>query len=282
MTPTEDSTQKRFEAENLIRQFAPAGLQEQLIALIRPAIALTATPIDDAKIPIGASKFGGSPDVPEGFEWPTWNDKPLGFLVQINLKEVTPFDVENLLPKSGILWFFTSLDENNLVVGQPEQFGGWRVLFGHEPFHRVATPTNSHWITPILTQQVKFGAGWSLPADSFDSFESSDWDDEEWEQWEDFQMQVSEIFPHRMLATPYAPQLSPLVIAANGSQGKSGYDLYDDTVSTGEWELLLQLDTGKDEFFVGPNDLGWHYFMVNREDLKKADFSRVWFNEQGT
>ncbi len=83
MTPTESFARKRAEAETLIRQHAPARLQEPLIALLRPAIALSATRTDDALIPLGASKFGGAPDVPADFEWPMWNEKPLGFLARV-------------------------------------------------------------------------------------------------------------------------------------------------------------------------------------------------------
>jgi len=75
MTPAQSFAQKRAEAETLIRQHAPARLQEQLISLLRPAIALSATRTDDALIPLGASKFGGAPDVPPDFEWPMWNEK---------------------------------------------------------------------------------------------------------------------------------------------------------------------------------------------------------------
>ncbi len=111
MTPKEEFTAKRVEAEQLIRQHAPERLQEQLISLLRPAIALSATRTEDAQIPLGASKFGGAPDVPPDFEWPVWNGKPLGFLAQINLEEVEPFDVENQLPKSGLLSFFYDFQE---------------------------------------------------------------------------------------------------------------------------------------------------------------------------
>ena len=275
MTPSQEFAQKRAEAEQLIREHAPARLQEQLISLLRPAIALTATRSDDAQIPLGASKFGGAPDVPLEFEWPMWNEKPLGFLAQINLEEVALFDVEGVLPKSGLLLFFLSLDEQNPVWGEPEQREGWRALFTGEPLHRVEPPTNSHWIVPLLTQQVVFDWGWSF---SNNSFENVEWDEDE---WSDFQWEILERPPHRMFGCAYAPQLSPLVVATNGFQGKSAEALYDE-VSTTDWELLLQLDTGANEFFAGHDDLGWFYFLIRRNDLKNGDFSCVWFNEQCT
>ncbi len=89
MTPAAETyAQKRAEAVALIEQHAPPRLQSALIDLLRPAIALCATRAEDAQIPIGASKFGGAPDVLADFEWPMWNEKPLGFLAQINLEEV--------------------------------------------------------------------------------------------------------------------------------------------------------------------------------------------------
>ena len=111
MTPAEQYAQKRAQAVALIREHAPLPLQQSLIDLLRPAIALNATRRDDDAIAIGASKFGGAPDAPAGFEWPTWNERPLGFLAQINLEEVAPFDVENLLPASGLLSFFYSWED---------------------------------------------------------------------------------------------------------------------------------------------------------------------------
>ena len=69
MTPAEQYAQQRSHAVALIREHAPQRLQQSLIDLLRPAIALNATRHDDS-IAIGASKFGGAPDVAAGFEWP--------------------------------------------------------------------------------------------------------------------------------------------------------------------------------------------------------------------
>jgi uncharacterized protein YwqG len=60
----------------------------------------------DNNIPIGKSKYGGSPDLPANFVWPNWNGLPLSFVSQINLSEVKPFDKDNLLPEHGMLYFF--------------------------------------------------------------------------------------------------------------------------------------------------------------------------------
>ena len=59
----------------------------------------------------GASRFGGRPDVPEGFAWPSWPGEdggthPLSFLAQFDCAALAPLDREGLLPKTGLLSFF--------------------------------------------------------------------------------------------------------------------------------------------------------------------------------
>lgn len=74
---------------------------------------------EKTKLPAGASKFMGSPDVWDGFEWPHFEESgevyDLTFLCQINCAEAAPFDKSGLLPGSGMLYFFYDLD------GMPEE-----------------------------------------------------------------------------------------------------------------------------------------------------------------
>ncbi len=271
MTSAETLAHKRHEAESLIRRCAPLSALAQFIEALRSAIVLKAMPIEDAQIPLGASKFGGAPDVPAGFEWPTWKGKSLGFCAQINLQEIVPFDVGNQLPDRGILLFFMALDEENPIWGEPNQREGWRVMWGDEPLQRLAPPVDSYWIAPQNTQRVTFDLNWVI--DEVATYKPAP-QELEWE--------LIEEHPHRMLTCPYVVQLSPLIVAANGIRGRSGFALYEDTTATDDWLLLLQLDTLAGEFFAGLDDVGWVYFMIRREDLTKRDFSRVWFNQQCT
>src|SRR5207247_2195300 len=80
-----------------------AGLD--LLALARPSVRLVTQRVPYARIGIGESRIGGTPDVPPGFEWPRWtpskrkDDKfgqpwhpngpaPLGFIAQIDLSAI--------------------------------------------------------------------------------------------------------------------------------------------------------------------------------------------------
>lgn len=61
---------------------------------------------EQSKINLGDSKFGGMPDLPENIEWPKSENEPMSFLAQINLEQISKFDINKSLPSSGILYFF--------------------------------------------------------------------------------------------------------------------------------------------------------------------------------
>lgn len=73
------------------------------------------TSYKDEKLPVGASKLFGAPDIFEGFEWPSieidGDEYDMPFIGQINLAEASKYDEEGLLPKKGMLYFFYDLDE---------------------------------------------------------------------------------------------------------------------------------------------------------------------------
>lgn len=70
---------------------------------------------DEKKLPVGVSKLFGTPDIYEGFVWPSievdGEEYDLSFIGQVNLKEIAKYDSDELLPKEGMLYFFYDLDE---------------------------------------------------------------------------------------------------------------------------------------------------------------------------
>ena len=56
--------------------------------------------------------MGGLPDLPLSVSWPETGGKPLGFLGQLNLSETKPFDKDDLLPASGLLYFFYDSEQS--------------------------------------------------------------------------------------------------------------------------------------------------------------------------
>lgn len=61
---------------------------------------------DQSEINLGDSKFGGKPDLPKNIEWPKSENEPMTFLAQLNLKQVSEFDIDKTLPNFGMLYFF--------------------------------------------------------------------------------------------------------------------------------------------------------------------------------
>ncbi len=55
---------------SLVSAGVSAADQRMLLNMALPATALQSKAENDMDIPIGASKFGGAPDLPPGFEWP--------------------------------------------------------------------------------------------------------------------------------------------------------------------------------------------------------------------
>ncbi len=59
------------------------------------------------------SRFGGLPDLPDGFEWPCSESHYYEFLCQIKLDELPDCEARSLLPRSGMLSFFVGADRES-------------------------------------------------------------------------------------------------------------------------------------------------------------------------
>jgi len=93
-------------AERLHRNVPEAF--DQLMDLIRPAIGLW--PQRRATIPALASRFGGVPLAPPGWQWPVFEQEPRLFVGQINCAELRGLPGAEALPGSGLLAFFGDHD----------------------------------------------------------------------------------------------------------------------------------------------------------------------------
>ena len=111
-------------------------LVEHIDLLVRPSIRINTKSVDESKLPIGASKFGGQPDLPPATPWPSWQDLPQSFVAQIRLEELQPYDSQKLFPTKGILWFF--YDSQQDVYGDdPANKGAWQVLYATDSLDKL-------------------------------------------------------------------------------------------------------------------------------------------------
>lgn len=73
------------------------------------AITLAISPTTDDLF--GKSKWWGAPDLPKSWDYPCYQECPLNFICQIRCEDLAEVDKDNLLPHTGMLYFFASLGE---------------------------------------------------------------------------------------------------------------------------------------------------------------------------
>lgn len=268
-----------------------AGLLERYA---QPAVGFSLAG-SETSLPPGASKLGGNPDLPTAAEWPVDRDRPLDFLLQVNLSEAAPLDRTGLLPAAGLLSFFYDL-ENEPWGYDPQDLGGFRVLYipaaeavvprdvPNEEYRLPEYALSFHPTTTLphprsrATEQLRQEAQFS--EDEWDSY---------WSYVDGFETQFypEESGNHHMLGHSANIQGDMQLEAQLVTHGlycgdTSGYEdprACELESGAGDWLLLLQLDSDD------PADLMWGdegmlYFWIRREDLQQRRFDKVWMSLQ--
>ena len=150
-------------------QEAAPGAGARLADELRPAVRLAARREPDAAMDIGATKFGGAPDLPHGTRWPMWTPpgsaeaRPLQFFAQVNLAEVAavapgPLD----LPPEGQLSFFADfgVDGQSVTGLDLAQHGGSTVLYSPPLAQFVRC---SPRIAPLSSGEFRPMGRWTWP-----------------------------------------------------------------------------------------------------------------------
>ena len=101
MSDSLDAIQEDY-LRDLIRQHGLQSVEERIVERAEITIALEAAPENSSAAEVGATRLGGLPDVPEGWQWP----EDLTFLAQINCAEIASHDPQGRLPPRGLLLFF--------------------------------------------------------------------------------------------------------------------------------------------------------------------------------
>jgi len=250
----------------------PESIVEAIVHRLLPSIRLIPAHSDGrSETALGTSRVGGLPDLPVGVRWPRFADahrpktnkgavdRPFSFLMQINLAEVSRFDLEQLLPKSGFLYFFLSW-----ISQDPTEEEKSQVLFVPDP-GTALRPTEAPVDLPEdqLYEGFKLNPRleWTVPSPSDLGLKEEFVEDHLglWDTLEEEVAAVQGFAPycqsiHRMLGHPQLVQ-SPGV--ADGTK------------------LLLQVDSdcvfrdkGYPETGMMWGDAGRVYYFVSEKDLK--------------
>ena len=261
-----------------------ARVATQLAALAQPSIRLTARPAGEDALPAGASKLGGSPDLPVGTAWPYWKGAPLAFLAQIRLDDAQSYDVAHALPATRLLSFF--YDARQQTYGDnPADRGSWQVIYltgDAAQLQRVNMPPGMPQAGHFTPCAVTFASAVTLPQEPELEAPGWSWQGDEQTRYETFLSTFPTKAEHggmhtRLLGHPDTIQddmRSECQLAANGLTGADPRAA-EVTKGANAWRLLFQLDS---EPGAGMRwgDAGMLYFWIERGALAAKRFDNVW------
>ena len=194
------------------------------------------------KLASGSSRFWGNPDLPQGTEYPMYNDSddeeyPYIFICQINLKALHDFAPENPLPAKGLLSFFAKIDHYLGYMGDSE-LGGF--ISDPAEVKVVYFPDTGNLREVVLV-------------------------DDDDKQMAPEEMEIKFAWKSEQLSDE-----NELFAEPSHRQWETWDHPYED------WIILLQIDSfeGKD-FILNFMDFGVLDFLISPKALEKADFSNV-------
>lgn len=273
---------------------------------MRNTIRLYQTEADDNTIGIGQTKIGGNPDLPNEIAWVSETNtiettekkflifsskkqetitKPLSFIAQINLTEVSKFDKDNLLPKSGMLYFFYSAEQEAWGFDYKDK-NKFKVIYWNgnlSELRRNDFPNDLPGYSCFKPCSVEVKSEISLPSyghEVYDDFEDGE-DDKFWEEvYDDGNL-------NKLLG--YSDNIQndmefECELVTNGLYcgDPSGYNdprAKELEPNAKNWRLLLQIDSNEENGMMW-GDVGRLYFWIRKDDLLNQKFDKSWFSLQ--
>src|SRR5271157_3787901 len=259
-----------------------------LEGIAEPCLQFRTQPIQEQELSPGSSKFGGSPELPIEVPWPTWNGWSLDFLLQLDCSEIPTHLTNDLLPKTGWLYFFYDIESHTWGY-DPSDRGSWRVLFfdgDRKALVRRRHPdyANARFNSCKLTFYEGIYLNWLPIIDDPELMSSLN----HLELHENLIEAMTEISGHQILGNTQGIQSSyeqmqrRCQFVSHGLyMGGSGGPAFDKAkakkLESGikDWRLLLELGSDENSGFIW-HDFGRLYFWIREDDLRKLDFDHVW------
>lgn len=220
----------------------PSHAAERIRSSLRPALRLTIAREDRSAHAVGASRWGGDPDLPAEVVWPSYDDRPMEFLAQFRLEDLT---VHGETGAPGLISVFVCADD---FPALPEQVAV--LLFDGTPdLERRLPPSDDVLVRP--TSPLRLTEIPTLPHPA--SAEAASW-----------RLAPDELAAFGRLRDAFRKELR---VGKPGHQWGGWPDPIqdDDPLSEhaddGARRLLIQLDTD-DELGIGWGDAGMLYLTV--------------------
>ena len=276
--------------------------ESSILGLLQPmeksSIKIEYNLVNEEKLPIGASKIGGDPDLPSDFEWlyyygesyrGVFDNYPLSFLAQINCKEISQYDKDSQLPSEGMLYFFYELE--TMTWGfSPEDKGSAKVYYypgDVSDLRRTELPSDLLEENRFPEMSITFSTEKEFP--DFEEF--IEWHGIfDYEQYDEYNTEKSKLVPMveedssitKLLGYANLIQGGVLLeceLTSSGVYtGGEGFSVSEKQIEDAlQWQLLFQLDTIiTDNYSMYWGDSGRIYFYIKTEDLKAQNFDDVW------
>lgn len=267
--------------------FKTAGLErleKDIDVLAKSSIRLLTMLAIDGAFSVGVSKLGGLPDLPADLQWPERKNVPQSFIAQITLEDVRAYDVNKVLPQSGMLWFF--YDAQQETFGEdPTDRGGWQVFY-REATQQLQRATTPEKLPPkSLFQACALSFTNEITLSQFPKLEIAhfDWTEDEQHKYET----LLSTFPsaddhaqvhHRLLGNPNTIQddmRSQCQLVSHGITDDSTPQATRLLQGAMDWQLLFQVDSDEDAGMNWGNN-GMLYYWITSQDLKVQHFDTTW------
>ncbi|MFZ1042369.1 MAG: YwqG family protein [Anaerolineales bacterium] len=274
----------------LILQYGPPRLIPAIQDNVRESLILRTRQVSEEQLPLGRTKIGGRPDLPNHIHWPTWQDKPLSFIAQINLADLPKYEFLNTLPSEGILSFFYSAEQETWGYN-PKDKGSWRVIYLEDKgLQRQNCPSNFPNEGKYENCTVEFHHSVTIPnlESPYIDLEYGKSKREEIDQYINLKDHLQEFLGegnriNRFLGHPEQQQNDMQIECQLVSHGLylgdgSGHDdpkAKELSAGAKDWELLLQIDSDDNAKMMW-GDVGCIYYWIQREDLQLRNFDSAW------
>lgn len=249
--------------------------------LAQPCIRLVKTQVTTN------SHIGGKPRVnPDQFEWPHINDKPMSFIAQLDLAELSTAQSIEWLPKEGTLLFFYEMED--MVWGfDPKDKGHWKILYTLNPSIEIDFPASLDSDFKLKRSFLSPTCVSVMPSFERDELSALNLSDEQLDAYIEYQDEIeenNELPKHQVSGYPSPVQGDGMELEAQlASNGlycgdASGYDdprRSELEKSVKDWRLLLQIDTD-DDLDIMWGDCGMIYFWIKEDDARNKNFEDSW------
>lgn len=195
--------------DQMIDLFSLEHSRDAIHGLIKNALLLRTISTNDSDIPLGATKIGGLPDLPQESDWPLFSySSPLAFLAQINLAEVAPHQTNLVgLPSEGLLslfsvWGWVTEDEADPQTPNADwlEQNGWTVFI-----HTTDTASLKRMSAPEGLYLFKAASVERIPVLSLPNHQMEpevmrlNWSEEIFDMYDEFQSRYRSVVMARLM-----------------------------------------------------------------------------------